>query len=200
MPSWQLVGAVFGVDVLATLFALFGWIGGPSPGPRDHQDTHSGWVSIVTVVRIWLLSFGITIVVALIYFVLNKITWLDNLGRISRSKKNTKYENFLTDLQRLTLVHEGSHSANGAGGEYFRFATSSSTAPGAKGADDAIDKDQKKPKEDTKKPKAMKKDSSASTATGSGAQTRGTSGSGEKSARIDEDGEENLSDDRTAAE
>lgn len=41
-PSWQLVGAVFGVDVLATLFALFGWIGGPSPGHGDHKDTHSG--------------------------------------------------------------------------------------------------------------------------------------------------------------
>lgn len=31
MPSWQLVGAVLGVDVLATLFTLFGWIGGPAP-------------------------------------------------------------------------------------------------------------------------------------------------------------------------
>jgi H+-transporting ATPase len=30
-PSWQLLGAVFGVDVLATLFALFGWISGPAP-------------------------------------------------------------------------------------------------------------------------------------------------------------------------
>lgn len=29
-PSWQLVGAVFGVDVLATIFALFGWISGPA--------------------------------------------------------------------------------------------------------------------------------------------------------------------------
>lgn len=34
-PSWQLVGAVFGVDILATLFALFGWIGGPAPAPRE---------------------------------------------------------------------------------------------------------------------------------------------------------------------
>jgi H+-transporting ATPase len=31
---------------------------------------------------------------------------LDNIGRKSRSNKNEKLENFLTDLQRLTLVHE----------------------------------------------------------------------------------------------
>jgi H+-transporting ATPase len=27
-PSWQLVGAVLGVDVIATIFALFGWLSG----------------------------------------------------------------------------------------------------------------------------------------------------------------------------
>jgi len=30
-PSWQLLGAVFGVDILASLFALFGWISGGAP-------------------------------------------------------------------------------------------------------------------------------------------------------------------------
>lgn len=87
-PSWQLVGAVLGVDVLATMFCLFGWIGGQSPGVGDHKDTHHGyvhlccypsflqlcskssfrhsWVSIVTVVRVWLLSFGVTVVVAFV--------------------------------------------------------------------------------------------------------------------------------------
>jgi H+-transporting ATPase len=30
-PSWQLLGAVFGVDVLASFFALFGWISGGAP-------------------------------------------------------------------------------------------------------------------------------------------------------------------------
>ena len=29
-PSWQLVGAILGVDILATIFALFGWISGPA--------------------------------------------------------------------------------------------------------------------------------------------------------------------------
>lgn len=30
-PSWQLVGAVLGLDILATIFALFGWLSGPAP-------------------------------------------------------------------------------------------------------------------------------------------------------------------------
>lgn len=30
-PSWQLVGAVLGVDILASIFALFGWISGSAP-------------------------------------------------------------------------------------------------------------------------------------------------------------------------
>lgn len=30
-PSWQLLGAVFGVDILASIFALFGWISGAAP-------------------------------------------------------------------------------------------------------------------------------------------------------------------------
>lgn len=30
-PSWQLLGAVFGVDILASIFALFGWISGGAP-------------------------------------------------------------------------------------------------------------------------------------------------------------------------
>ena len=55
-PSWQLIGAVLGVDILASLFALFGWLSGPA-------IEHGGWVDIVTVVKIWLFSFGVTIVI-----------------------------------------------------------------------------------------------------------------------------------------
>ena len=55
-PSWQLIGAVLGVDILASLFALFGWLSGPA-------IEHGGWVDIVTVVNIWLFSFGVTIVI-----------------------------------------------------------------------------------------------------------------------------------------
>lgn len=143
-------------------------------------------MSIVTVVRVWLLSFGVTVVVALVcaYFIplisrisrillelkltlpgiarvdliLNKISWLDNLGRVSRHKKNTKYENFLTELQRLTLVHEG-HAENG-GGEYYRLAPGSASKPQAGGDADA-DEGQKAKSADAKKKGEAAKDPDA---------------------------------------
>ncbi|KAI0322629.1 plasma-membrane proton-e [Amylostereum chailletii] len=98
LPSWQLVGAIFGVDALATIFALFGWLSGPAP--------HGGWLDIVTVVRIWAYSIGCTVIIALVYYLLNNIQWLDNLGKSRRGHKNKRYEDFLENLRRLTLVHE----------------------------------------------------------------------------------------------
>ncbi|KAJ7101648.1 plasma-membrane proton-e [Mycena epipterygia] len=109
LPSFQLLAAVFGVDILASIFCLFGWISGP--------ESHHGHVDIVTVVRIWCFSFGITVVVALAYFILNKWNWLGSLGRITRSKKNEKLENFLAELQRLTIHHERGE----AGDDYYRL-------------------------------------------------------------------------------
>jgi len=97
LPSFQLVGAVLGVHVLATLFALFGWLSGDAP--------HAGWVDVVTVIRIWCYSFGVTVIVALVYFILSKWSWLDNLGRKNRHVKNSPMEDMLTSLQRLTIVH-----------------------------------------------------------------------------------------------
>ncbi|WVR09316.1 plasma-membrane proton-efflux P-type ATPase [Kwoniella sp. DSM 27419] len=133
-PSWQLIAAVLAVDILASLFALFGWISGPA-------IEHGGWVDIVTVVKVWLYSFGVVVVILLIYLILNKITWLDNIGRVTRSKKNEKLENFLTDLQRLTIVHESDHN-----GSYFRFANG-----GATPAEPSNDNKDKKPANKDKK-------------------------------------------------
>jgi len=98
-PSWQLVGAVLGLDILATIFALFGWISGPG-------QVHGGWTDIVTVVRIWAYSFGVLIVVTMVYLLLNRWTWLDKLGRKNRSRKNAVVEDMVHNLQRLTIVHE----------------------------------------------------------------------------------------------
>lgn len=97
-PSWQLVGAILGIDILASIFALFGWISGPAP--------HNGHTDIVTVVTVWAFSFGVTVILALVYSLLNKISALDRLGKMMRGKKNEKREDFLTNLRRLTLVHE----------------------------------------------------------------------------------------------
>jgi len=119
-PSWQLVCAVLGVDILASLFALFGWISGPAP--------HSGWTSIVTVVRVWCFSFGVIVVIAFAYYLLTRMTWLDNIGRRTRSKKNEKLENFLSELQRLTLVHE----RNEERGDLYHFSSSKEDKEAAK--------------------------------------------------------------------
>ncbi|KAH9984507.1 plasma-membrane proton-e [Russula vinacea] len=108
-PSWQLVGAILGIDILASIFALYGWLSGPAP--------HNGHTDIVTVVKVWAYSFGVTVVVALFYFILSKISYLDNLGKKMRGKKNEKREDFLINLRRLTLVHE----MMGGTEEVFRF-------------------------------------------------------------------------------
>jgi H+-transporting ATPase len=63
LPSWQLVGAVFAVDILASFFALFGWISGPAGRYDTRPD---GWVDIVTVVKIWLYSFGVVVIILLV--------------------------------------------------------------------------------------------------------------------------------------
>ena len=61
-PSWQLVFAIFGVDVLATLFCVFGWVSGPSylTNPRDRASVidNNGRTSVVTAVVIWAYSIG----------------------------------------------------------------------------------------------------------------------------------------------
>ncbi|ORX38213.1 hypothetical protein BD324DRAFT_577481 [Kockovaella imperatae] len=156
-PSIQLILAVFGVDVLATLFALFGWISGPAP--------HSGWINIVTVVKIWIYCFGVTVIVLLVYLMLNQISWLDNIGRKTRSKKNEKLENFLTDLQRLTIVHETDH-----GGSYYRFASGAAT-PKDKAAGGEKDK-----KDTTSTNKATKSEDEKKKSVKIGEQKEGTQG------------------------
>jgi H+-transporting ATPase len=91
-PSWQLVGAVLGLDILATIFALFGWLSGPAlhsgfflfaaaPLPTYLTNSPRSWTDIVTIVRVWAFSFGVLIVISTVYLVLNRWTWLDNLGR-----------------------------------------------------------------------------------------------------------------------
>jgi len=112
-PSFQLVGAIFAVDVIATLFCLFGWLSGRAEAdvPLDvwHQRD-DGWTDVVTVVVIWLYSFGVTVFIAIVYLILNRVTWLNDLGRKNRSKKDTMIENMLGHLQKLALEHEKDES------------------------------------------------------------------------------------------
>ncbi|KAI9815725.1 MAG: hypothetical protein M1827_002121 [Pycnora praestabilis] len=108
-PSWQLVAAIFGVDVLSTLFCIFGWLSGEpqisDPRDRAHQ-TGDGWTSVVTVVVVWCYSIGVTIVIAIVYYLLNQVAWLDNLGRAKRSRSDTHMENVIGHLSKLAIEHE----------------------------------------------------------------------------------------------
>lgn len=108
-PSWQLVGAIFGVDVIATIFCLFGWLSGvpQTTNPRDNfPQRQDGWTDVVTVVIIWLYSFGVTVFIAIVYMILNKVKWLNDLGRKDRNAKDPVLENIIGHLSKLAIEHE----------------------------------------------------------------------------------------------
>ncbi|KAF6839238.1 plasma membrane ATPase [Colletotrichum plurivorum] len=99
IPSWQLAGAILVVDILATLFTIFGWFEG-------NQQT-----SIVAVVRIWIFSFGVFCVCAGVYYLLQDSAGFDNLmhGKSPKgSQKQRSLEDFVVSLQRVSTQHEKS--------------------------------------------------------------------------------------------
>ncbi|ORX92660.1 plasma membrane ATPase 1 [Basidiobolus meristosporus CBS 931.73] len=93
-PSWQLAGAVFIVDILASLFALFGWFTGVN-------------TSIVTVVRIWIYSFGVFCVMGLVYMILSNSEAFDRIahGKSFRAEDNRNVEDFMLQLTRVSNQH-----------------------------------------------------------------------------------------------
>ncbi|RMD43648.1 hypothetical protein DV735_g1432, partial [Chaetothyriales sp. CBS 134920] len=99
LPSWQLTGAIVIVDILATLFCIFGWFVG---GERTN---------IVAVVRIWVYSFGVFCVMAAVYYLLQDSVTFDNIvhGKRVRAQKKLKrkeMEDFIVSLQRVSTQHE----------------------------------------------------------------------------------------------
>jgi len=111
-PSWQLVGAILGVDIIATLFCIFGWLA-PNPLVRPLPDpmsqfigTLNGHTDVVTVVVVWAYSIGVTIVIAMTYYCLNKIPSLANLGRKNRNVHDTQMENIIGHLSKMAIRHE----------------------------------------------------------------------------------------------
>ena len=111
-PSWQLIGAIAGVDALATIFCIFGWISGnihqkPLPNPMDtFKQTGDGHTDVVTAVVIWAYSIGVIIVIAITYWLLNQIPSLSDLGRKNRSVHDTQMENIIGHLSKLAIKHE----------------------------------------------------------------------------------------------
>ncbi|KAK9331461.1 hypothetical protein V1520DRAFT_82855 [Lipomyces starkeyi] len=95
IPSWQLAGAVFVVDVVATLFAIFGVF-------ESGQQT-----SIVTIVRVWILSFAVFCVLGGVYYLMQGSVKFDRVmnGKGWREKPKRKLEDFLVDLRRVATQH-----------------------------------------------------------------------------------------------
>jgi len=116
LPSWKLVAAILGVDALSTLFCIFGWISGTGaeisylqphyPELTDFPATGDGSTSIVTAIIVWIYSIAVTIVIAIVYFLLNKISYLNDLGRTKRSAADSHLENIIGSLSKLALETE----------------------------------------------------------------------------------------------
>lgn len=110
-PSFQLILAIFGVDVLATLFCVFGWFTGgagtPSiPPVTSSQISSNGHTDFITCIVVWGYSIAVVIVIAIVYYVLTGWKSLDDLGRQKRSKTDTLMENIITSLSKVAIEHE----------------------------------------------------------------------------------------------
>ena len=97
IPSWQLTGAILVVDIVATLFCVFGWFIG-------------GQTSIVAVVRVWIFSFGVFCVMGGLYYLLADSVGFDNLMHGKSPKKKQKQRSledfgkfFLPDRCRMRI-------------------------------------------------------------------------------------------------
>lgn len=103
-------------DVMATLFCVFGWLAGPSMNTSEFPTSPRGGfffdqsgnshVDVPTAVIIWLYSIFVTVIIAIVYFLLNKITFLNDLGRAKRSRADTHMENVIGHLSRLAVEHD----------------------------------------------------------------------------------------------
>jgi H+-transporting ATPase len=99
IPSWQLTGAILVVDILATCFCIWGFF-------ENGQPTH-----IVTVVRVWIFSFGVFCIMGGVYYLLQDSVGFDNLmhGKSPKgSQKQRSLEDFVVSLQRVSTQHEKS--------------------------------------------------------------------------------------------
>lgn len=98
IPSWQLSGAVLIVDIIATCFTLFGW-------------WSQNWNDIVTVVRVWIWSFGTFCVLGGAYYVMSESEKFDRLmnGKPMKKKEdNRSFEDFVAAMKRVSTQHEKS--------------------------------------------------------------------------------------------
>ena len=113
-PAFTLVAAIAVVDALATLFCIFGWLHPeveqrPLPNPMGGfymKQRRDGQTSVPTVVVVWAFSIGVTIIIAVTYYILNAIPGLSDLGRAKRNVHDTQMENIIGHLSKLAIKHE----------------------------------------------------------------------------------------------
>jgi H+-transporting ATPase len=77
-----------------------------NPATVNRLLSENGRTSIVTVCIVWGYSIGVTIICAITYHIMNKFSWLDNLGRKKRSKADTQIENIIAHLSKVAMQHE----------------------------------------------------------------------------------------------
>jgi H+-transporting ATPase len=95
IPSWQLTGAILLVDIIATLFCIFGWFVG-------------GRTSIVAVVRIWIFSFGVFCIMGGLFYLLQGSSGFDNLMHGKSPRRNQKQRS-LEDFGKFCRVDLTKH-------------------------------------------------------------------------------------------
>jgi H+-transporting ATPase len=90
MPSWQLISAVLFVDILATLFCIFGWF---VPGPT----------SIISIARVWVFSIGVFCIMGGLFYLLQGSTGFDNLMH-GRSPRMSPRQRSLEDFGKSQII------------------------------------------------------------------------------------------------
>lgn len=107
-PSWQLVLAILLVDVLATLFCVFGWL--------NRQGSEGLVVSSPsTIVRVWVFSLGVFSAMAGVYYLLADSPAFDRLmhghwpcrGRRTDRRQEIALEDLGELLGAVALEMEG---------------------------------------------------------------------------------------------
>ncbi|KAL7749445.1 plasma membrane H+-ATPase [Sorochytrium milnesiophthora] len=118
-PSWQLVSAVLVVDIIASLFAIFGWFSGV---PTD----------IVTVVRVWIYGFGMFGIMAITYSRLVNSKLFSKLvgGGQTREKG---LEDFMYNLERVSMIHEQISAKRRSNNKKKRHRRQKTSSPAAGG-------------------------------------------------------------------
>ena len=89
LPSWQLMGAIFLVDLLATLFCYFSWF-----QSQKHSD-------VLTIVRVWVYSLLVFSIMAMVHYVLSEALQFE---RVKPRKAKHLREEDLGKLSRGPLV------------------------------------------------------------------------------------------------